>query len=131
MFGNRYIEYGQTMKTNNLFHTMYKVAVFALPISAGGIISAITGFISIMMVALLGKEQLAAGSLAISTFMTIMTVTATIFYSVGILISHHRSQNKTPAEIGVIVKNGFWLAIFLMPSMSSSEVGSGKKPSLS
>ena len=66
-----------------------------------------------MMVAQLGKEQLAAGSLAIPTFITIMTVTATIFYAIGILISHHRGQNKTPTEIGLIVKNGFWLAIFL------------------
>lgn len=92
---------------------MYKVAVFALPISMGGIINAIAGFVSMMMVAQLGKEQLAAGSLAISTFMTIMLVTATIFHSVGILISHHRSQNKTQAEMGLIVKNSFWLALFL------------------
>lgn len=101
------------MKTSKLFHTMYKVAAFALPISAGGIINAIAGFISMMMVAFLGKEQLAAGSLAISTFMTVMLITATIFHSVGILISHHRSQNKTPAEIGLIVKNSFWLTLFL------------------
>lgn len=92
---------------------MCKVTAFALPISAGSIINAIAGFISMMMVARLGKEELAAGALAISTYMTIMTVAATILYSVGILISHHRSQYKTPAEIGLIVKNGFWLALFL------------------
>jgi MATE family multidrug resistance protein len=100
------------MKINNLFQTMYKITLFALPISAGGIINAIASFVSMMMVAEVGKEQLAAGSLANTTFMTIMTITATIFYSVGILISHHRSQNKMPAEIGLIVKNGFCLAMF-------------------
>jgi MATE family multidrug resistance protein len=105
------------MKKNNLFQTMYKVMLFALPISAGGIVNAVAGFVSMMMVAEVGKEQLAAGSLASTTFMTIMTVTATIFYSVGILISHHRSQNKTPTEIGLIVKNGFCLAmLFALPA---------------
>lgn len=101
------------MKINNLFHTMYKVTAFALPISVSGLINMITSFISMMMVALLGKEQLAAGALAVPTFITIMTVTATIFYAVGILISHQKSQNKIPSEIGLIVKSGFCLAILL------------------
>jgi MATE family multidrug resistance protein len=100
------------MKKNNLFPTMYQVILFALPISAGGLVNAIASFVSMMMVAVVGKEQLAAGSLANTTFMTVMTVTATVFYSVGILISLGRSQNKSPAEIGLIVKNSFCLAIF-------------------
>jgi len=92
---------------------MYKVTAFALPISAGGIINMVGSFIAMMMVALLGKEQLAAGTLAVSTFLTIMTVTGTMFYAVGILISHHRGQDKTHLEIGYIVKNGFCLAMLL------------------
>src|SRR5579872_526310 len=98
------------MKINNLLTTMGKVTMFALPISIGGIINAVSGFISMMMVAQISKEELAAGSLAIATFLTIMTVTATVFYAVGILISRYRSQNIPLSEIGLIVKNGFWIA---------------------
>ena len=61
----------------------------------------------------IGKRALAASALAIPTFITIMTVTATIFYAVGILISHQRGQGKTQIEIGLIVKNGFILGILL------------------
>jgi multidrug resistance protein, MATE family len=103
----------QAMKQSNLFHYMYKVITFALPISAAGVINMISGFIAMMMVASLGKEQLAAGALAIPTFITMMTVTATIFYAVGILISYQRGQDKTQIEIGLIVKNGFFLAVLL------------------
>lgn len=101
------------MEKNSLFHYMHKVIAFALPISAGAVVNMISGFIAMMMVASLGKEQLAAGALAIPTFITMMTVTATIFYAVGILISHQRGQNKTQIEIGLIVKNGFFLALFM------------------
>lgn len=101
------------MKKNNLFHYMYKVITFALPISAGALVNMISGFIAMMMVASLGKEQLAAGALAIPTFITLTTVTATIFYAVGILVSHQKGQNKTQIEIGLIVKNGFFLALLL------------------
>lgn len=78
---------------------MYQVIAFALPISAAGVVNMVSGFIAMMMVALLGKEQLAAGALSIPTFITIMTVTATIFYSIGILISHQKGQDKTQAAI--------------------------------
>jgi MATE family multidrug resistance protein len=93
---------------------MRKVTIFALPISAGALLNMIASFGSMMMVANLGQAPLAAGALAVSTFLTIMTVVGTIFYAVGILISHGRGQGKSAAEIGEIVKNGFWLAVLLM-----------------
>lgn len=101
------------MKEKNIFQTMYEVAAFALPVSASGIISMISSFIAMMMVAQLGQEPLAAGALAVTTFITVMTMTATIFYALGILISHHRGQDKAHAHIGLIFKNGVWLAIFM------------------
>ncbi|EKD45829.1 MAG: hypothetical protein ACD_69C00117G0002, partial [uncultured bacterium] len=53
-----------------------------------------------------------AAALAVSSFITVLTILSTIFYAVSILISHQRGE-KTPAEIGRIVKNGIWLAILL------------------
>jgi len=114
------------MIKNDIWRVMYKIMVFALPICAGGMVNTIAGFISMSMVAQVSKDQLAAGSLAITTFMTIMTVTTTIFYSIGILISHARSKvsksnsdqqlissdHTSEHKVGLIIKNGMWLALF-------------------
>lgn len=104
---------GHSVKENSLFKAIYTITAFALPVSVGGIINMASIFIPMMMVAQLGQEPLAAGALAIATYITIKTVTVTIFYAVGILISHHKGQNLTPVAIGLILKNGIWLAIFI------------------
>lgn len=77
------------------------------------LINMISSFVAMMIVAKLGKMQLAAGSLAISTHMPIMMVASTVFYAVGILISQLRDQEKSFVETGSIVRNGFWLALVL------------------
>lgn len=66
-----------------------------------------------MMVAHISRIELAAGALSLSTFIGIMTISSTIFYSVGILISHSRGKKQGNSEIGKIVRNGFWLALLL------------------
>lgn len=105
------------MTQQTTLQTMHKLLAFAIPVSMGGIINMTSSFIAMMMVAQLGQQPLAAGALATTTYITIMTISATIFYAVGIMISHQRGQNKSPEEIGMIVKNGFWLAMFIfMPA---------------
>jgi len=100
--------------TNNLqLENIYKVIRFSLPISAGMLINMISSFIAMMMVAQLGETELAAGALGISTNITIVTIAATFFYSIGISISHLRGQQKSSEEIGTMVKNGMWLALLL------------------
>lgn len=101
------------MKKINLFQASYKTLAFALPLSAGGLIDMLASFISMMMAAQLGTEQLAAGNLAIPIWITLITITSTVFYAVSIFIGHHRANQKSPAEIGLYVKNGFWLALSL------------------
>lgn len=102
------------MKIGNLFSAIYKVSAFAFPISANMLVSMISSFIAMLMVAKIGQKDLAAGALASSTFMTIMTVTTTIFYAISILISHALGQKRASTDIGNLVKNGFWLSIILM-----------------
>jgi len=103
----------QDPPSHHLFKIIYKINAFALPISASGIINMLSSFIAMMMIAQLGEVQLAAAALAVPTFITIMTITATMFFAVGILISHHKGKENHPYEIGLVVKNGFWLACFL------------------
>jgi multidrug resistance protein, MATE family len=107
------------MKNNSLLKNMYSILAFALPISAGLLINMIASFLAMMMATQLGKLQLAAGALAMITFMTIMTVFSTIFYALSILISHKKSKDDLHKDIGQIVKNGYWVAMLLMiPSIT-------------
>ncbi|MBA2649378.1 MAG: MATE family efflux transporter [Legionella sp.] len=92
----------------------YKVIAFAIPISTSILVSMLSSFFALLMVAQLGKLELAAAALAVPTFMTIMTTFSMIFYSVGILICHTNGQHSSPKMIGQIVKNGFWLAVILL-----------------
>lgn len=100
------------MNQNTLLTSIKKLAVFALPLSTSALINMISSFISMFMVAKLGAVELAAAALSITTFITV-TMVMPIFYAIGILISHFRGQQKSPIEIGEIVKNGFWLAVMI------------------
>lgn len=104
---------GHPVKENSILKAIYTITIFALPVSVSGIINIASIFIPMMMVAQLGQEPLAAGALAVATYVTIKTITVTIFYAIGILISHHKGRNLTPVDIGLILKNGIWLAILV------------------
>jgi MATE family multidrug resistance protein len=97
---------------SNTLRNIYKLTTFALPLSASMFINMFTSFGAMLMVAKLGENELAAGALAVSTYMTI-TMVLLIFYAVGILISHSRGQQKPLTDIGAIVTNALWLAATL------------------
>ncbi len=101
------------MLSNNLFGHVRKLAIFALPISVGALFNMVTSFIAMMMVGKIGKAELAAGALALTTYITGVTVVSAIFYSISILISHSKAQGKPDTEIGAIMRNGIWLAVIL------------------
>lgn len=103
------------MKKNTLSGALYQVMAFALPMSASGIIDTFFSFFSMMMVAQSGQKELAASALAIPTYVTFVTIATTLFFAVGILISHQKEKSDKHAliEIGIIVKSGFLLAVLL------------------
>lgn len=82
----------------------------ALPISLSRLLHVFGHFIVMMMVARQGDDQLAAGSLAISSYMTVLTLTSAIFYAIGILI---RSQPEPSAQTGKLLSNALLLATAL------------------
>ncbi len=97
---------------NKLSKYAFKLIAFAMPLSASALINMLSSFAAMFMIAQLGEKELAAAALAVSTFITI-TMVVPIFYAQGILISHYRGQGKSAADIGELVKNGFFLAIIL------------------
>jgi MATE family multidrug resistance protein len=90
-----------------------KLTAFAFPISASALINMIANFAAMFMVAKLGTLELAAGALAVSTYITISMIVTPIFYAVGIIISHDTSPEEHYSRTRQIVINGFWIAIFL------------------
>ncbi|MFC7780488.1 MATE family efflux transporter [Legionella taurinensis] len=79
----------------------------ALPISVSRLLHVCGHFTVMMMVARLGEEQLAAGSLAISSYMVILTLTTSIFYATGILIRSQPEPSDYPQRLLV---NALFLA---------------------
>ncbi|QRN04048.1 hypothetical protein GH742_09275 [Legionella sp. MW5194] len=79
----------------------------ALPISVSRLLHVCGHFMVMMMVARLGEAQLAAGSLAISSYMVILTLTTSIFYAISILI---RSQPEPSAYSQRLLVNALLLA---------------------
>ena len=102
-----------TDKSLPLSHYMGKLALFSLPISANMLFNMISTFIAVLMVAKLGKTNLAAVALAGGAFITLSVITSSIFYAVSILISHAHGQKKPTVWIGALIKNSFYLALFL------------------
>ena len=92
---------------------IFEVLTFAMPLAANMFIQMFVNFASMYMVARLGEKALAAGALASSTYMTIGMI-ALIFYAIGIMVSHQKGQEHAHILLGNIVKNGLWLAIFLI-----------------
>lgn len=105
------------MKSDNRFSQMSRIAGIAIPVSTGMLINMISGFVAMTIVAKLGKAELAAGALAIPTFITISTFFSTIFYALSILIRNDKAEGRRANDIGNLIKNGFFLAIvFLVPA---------------
>lgn len=101
------------MKSISVQQGISRIASYALPISAANLVNVISGFVAMLMVAQLGQIELAAGALALSTYITLMTIVATSLYAIGILISHYNGQEGAACEIGKIVKNGIWVSCLM------------------
>ena len=97
----------------HLLQYIYTIIKLALPISASGIVYMIANFICLLMVAQLGQIYLAASALAMTTYITIMTVSVTIFYSISILVSHKSSSSNHHKDVGLIIKNGIWCSLLV------------------
>lgn len=105
------------MKRHPLFPIIQNLLAIALPISAGRMLYILANFIAMMMVAPFGKDQLAAGFLAVSSTIPITTSLVTIFYATGIRIRYYLGRKDAQAGIEILLKNSLFLAmIFAIPA---------------
>lgn len=94
----------------NIF-TEFKTSMrLAIPMIATELIYALTGFVATVMVAHLGKEQLAANALVWGIYLTVVVFFIGILSSVSIMVSHSFGA-KDERGISVCFKQGLILAI--------------------
>lgn len=91
------------------------LSTFALPISITGLVNILTNFIAMMFIAGLGIEQIAAATLATSTYITIFVTATSMLYSISILISYSFADKKKDAalEIGQLFRSSIWVSFLL------------------
>lgn len=93
-------------------NVLKELIILALPIIFSNIISATTGLISMLFVAKINSDALASGAIITSTYGLIMMMAISIFYSISILIGHHKGVGRN-SEIGKITCSGVALSCFI------------------
>jgi multidrug resistance protein, MATE family len=88
----------------------------AWPLITSEIIYALNGFIAIIMVAHLGKEQLAANALVWEIYITVILFFIGILCAVGIMVAQSHGA-KDHNSISVCFKQGLILALLFAPIM--------------
>ena len=88
----------------------------ALPLIASEVIYALNGFIATVMVAHLGKEQLAANALVWGIYLVVILFFIGIFLSVSIMVAQSFGA-KDNHSIGVCFKQGLIMAFLFAPFM--------------
>lgn len=76
------------------------------------LLSSMSGFIGMIMIAKLGSDALAAGALITSIYTTLMMVLWSFFFPVGSIIAKYFGQ-KNNLEIGKIVRQSIVLALLI------------------
>ena len=101
--------------SNILSEFRYSIKL-ALPLIAAEVIYALNGFIATVMVAHLGKEQLAANALVWDIYIAVIVFFIGILFSVGIMIAQSFGA-KDNHSIGICFKQGLIMALVFAPFM--------------
>lgn len=105
-----------TFSSSNIISEFKCSIKLALPLIASEVIVALSGFIATIMVAHLGKEQLAANALVWEIYMAITVLFFGILCSVSIMTSQSFGA-KDSHSISVCFKQGLIIAIIVSPAM--------------
>ena len=101
------------ISTNSSFIKISKrILVLALPMAGNQFLNVASSFLSMAILAVLGKNVLAASALIFSTQVSIMVSGMSILFSLSILVGHsYGAKNYT--AIGIYVQQSWILAILL------------------
>jgi MATE family multidrug resistance protein len=101
---------------SNIFSEFKYSIKLALPLIASEVIYALNGFIATVMVAHLGKEQLAANALVWNIYITVIVFFIGILFSVSIMVAQSFGA-KDNHSISVCFKQGLIMAFIFAPFM--------------
>ena len=85
---------------------------FSLPYTSSRLLNAANWFISMAIIARLGKEAVAVGVLMYSTVVTLQVIVWSMLFSVSVVVGKTHGEGK-PENIGRIVQAGFLLAFLI------------------
>lgn len=89
----------------------------AVPIVMAGLVESSNGFISVIFLGHLSKEDLAAGALVSWFFATMMIILWGVFVGVSTLIARHQGA-KDHTGIALITRDALWLSVLLVLPVS-------------
>jgi len=104
--------YLKLIKQNQWWQSLRSVVRLSVPLVLARIVSALNGFIGMLMIAHLGKEALAAGALIAAASNTIMIIVWGLMFSVGVLIGQTYGKGEY-AKIGSILQAGILFACLI------------------
>ena len=82
----------------------------SVPIAGARVASAINGFVTMLMIARLGRAELATGALINTVYFVLMVPLWQLFFAVSVLVGHNYGAKKY-REIGTVVRQGLWLSV--------------------
>ncbi|CDG16644.1 MATE family efflux transporter [Xenorhabdus doucetiae] len=100
------------MQTKNNFFYFKEIVKLATPILSVRILYIAVGFIGMLFIAHLGKQELAASALVAALSNTIMVVAMSPLLAVGITVSRYYGQNEL-REIGMEIRQAWLISIIL------------------
>jgi multidrug resistance protein, MATE family len=109
----------ETLMTKNNYRQLFpkitnfkayskEIGKLAIPIISMRIISALSGFISMLIIAKLGHDFLAAGALINTAIITTLMIAWSMVFGTSLLVAKFHGANK-PQEIGSVVQQALFL----------------------
>jgi multidrug resistance protein, MATE family len=83
---------------------------FSLPLILASVVNIASPFMGTLMIAHLGANELAAIGLGSAIYITVLVFFYGVISATGVLVSHHFGANNK-GKIGLVVQQGFWVAI--------------------
>lgn len=102
----------QPMRSSVLYQLFKRLLTLAIPLSLSRLLYMISSFIAVLMLGKLGRLQLAAGVLGVSTFSVVLVFTSSIFQALSILIRRIPKTQQPPLpQIMSLFLNSIFLSL--------------------
>lgn len=107
----------QNGKAIKLTHAIKETVLFSIPLIGFRVMAAVNGFIAMILIAMLGRKELAASSLITSSQLTLNVIGWSIIFSVSIVVGFALGQKKHE-DLSKILHQSWLLSLLLSIPMA-------------